>query len=265
MAYEICYYCMSHIGKVRKINQDNFVCIKKFMNYENEGTDNMIQGKVMSSQTHVFGVFDGMGGEEQGEMAAYIAAKRLSEFEFSKNSEQDLIRFCKCVNSEICQYTVDNLLTSMGTTAAILLFLNKKICLCNIGDSKIFYLSGAEFQQISHDHILVSTFGKKPPLTQNLGIPETELHISPYISIGNYHDGDIYLICSDGLSDFVPTEEIKKILRSSDEVLAAEKLLDTALNNGGRDNITFIILYIKKRKNKYMNFLAKKEVRNVKY
>ena len=67
----------------------------------------------------------------------------------------------------------------MGTTAAILVFGKREIGLCNIGDSKIFRFAQNRLEQISVDHYAVGVYGRKPPLSQNLGIPEKELLIDP--------------------------------------------------------------------------------------
>ena len=254
MSYVINYFYTSHIGKSRKTNQDNFFCDADYMNSENSGAEGIHEGHSISSEQPVFGVFDGMGGEECGEMAAYIAAKELSAFKFDKDVTQGCIDYCKSANEKICTYTKENNLVSMGTTAAILKFAKDKICLCNVGDSKIFQFSGETFQQISYDHIGISTFGKKPPLSQNLGIPERELIISPYIATGEYHSGDIYLICSDGLTDMLTVLDIQKILSEEKGLFAAEQLLNQALDNGGKDNITFVLIYVEKAKRKFFGF-----------
>ncbi len=246
MNYSIDYFCTSHIGNLRSINQDNFICISKYLEPENNETSDMISGSILSKEIPIFGVFDGMGGEECGEIAAYIAAKEIAKFSFDGEPEQNLLNYCKTANTEICAYTAEHSLTSMGTTAAILLFDKKKIYLCNIGDSKVFRLSQGELYQISYDHVCVSAYGTKPPLTQNLGIKETELIISPYIASGDYLDHDVYLICSDGLTDMVNAEEIKEILLTCEKEKAAKILLQKALDNGGKDNITIILLYVNK-------------------
>lgn len=251
--YSIDYYCASHVGYRRHTNQDNYICRGDYMPAENGGTDGILRGQITSSGMNVFGVFDGMGGEEQGEMAAYIAASTCSEFAFGKKPEQALIAFCKSANERICDYVNEHSLTSMGTTAAMLLFTKKRICLCNIGDSKIFRFSKNTLGQISFDHVAISAYGTKPPLTQNLGIPETELVISPYLSSFDYHDGDVYLICSDGLTDMVSVQAIEQTLRECDETSAAALLLEQALQKGGRDNITLQLLYIKKTNCKLFN------------
>lgn len=259
MTYQIEYYCMSHVGKCRKVNQDNFICAKNIMNYKNAGTEDVLHGYITPAPDTVFGIFDGMGGEEQGEMAAYIAAKNMLEYTQWTTDQQALFDYCKLANAEICRYTDEHSLTSMGTTAAILRFAEKNIWLCNIGDSKIFRLVYDGMQQISMDHVAVSAFGTKPPLSQNLGIPEDELLIEPYIASGTYQEGDVYLICSDGLTDMVSLDSIEKILRTSDREAVSEKLMRSALDNGGKDNVTFIILYIeRKQKDSLLNRLSKR-------
>ncbi len=257
MSYVIKYYYTSHIGKCRKANQDNLYCNGKYLNYDNRGTNGILESVLSPSSQAVFAVFDGMGGEECGEMAAYLAAKELSDFKFEKDVKRDFVDFCKKANEKICNYTDEHKLTSMGTTAAILRFAKDQICLCNVGDSKIFQFSEGRLQQISHDHIGISAFGKKPPLSQNLGIPESELIISPYVATGDYHNGDIYLICSDGLTDMLHVPNIEKILCEEKGLVAAEQLLKQAIDNGGKDNVTIILLEIQRKKNKLRNFFEK--------
>jgi len=248
MAYQVEYFCVSHKGKCRKINQDNFICNGEYLHYKNEGTSKILHGEIRIKDISVFGVFDGMGGEECGEMAAYLAAKRMYSYEFGKRDpESELLSYCRTANNDICHFTKEQNLTSMGTTAAILLFDRKKIYLCNIGDSKVFCLSKGRMQQISYDHVSRVSFGQKPSLIQNLGIPEDDLWISPYTASGNYQDGDVYLICSDGLTDMVGIAEIADILTMSDRGTGAKLLLQRALDNGGKDNISFITLYIEKK------------------
>lgn len=247
MRYEIEYYCTSHVGKIRKNNEDNFFCNGHYMEAENNGTSEVIHGVVDSSENAFFVVFDGMGGEECGEMAAHLAAKTLSDSSFENDMDAFLDAYCQKANQEICNYTKEHQLFSMGSTVALLSFQKKGITLCNIGDSKIFLLSGNELQQISYDHVTASGNGRKALLTQKLGMPEDELTLTPYIAGGEYHNKDIYLICSDGLTDMVPNERIREIIQKSPQDTVCNELLQQALENGGKDNITFIILFIKRK------------------
>lgn len=247
MQYSIHYSCISHIGNVRRINQDNFICDGHYIETSETNIFFPLCGIKSSKEISIFGVFDGMGGEECGEKASYLAAKNAAILSVDASPATTFAQFCQTVNAEICSYVEENSLSSMGTTAAMLAFSSSGITLCNIGDSKIFRFSSGFLEQISKDHVAVSAFGIKPPLSQNLGIPPSEWEIDPYLAQGNYNDGDLYLICSDGLTDMVDTEEIVSLLASSENTKeATQKLLETALNNGGRDNITIILCKVER-------------------
>ncbi len=256
MQYSILYSCISHIGNVRKINQDNFICNGQYMDDDN--LEFPITGCIKSKLPMLFGVFDGMGGEECGEIASLIATKSASTLPITKDGVSYLSELCKHANDEICKYAEDNCISAMGTTAALLFFYKDKITLCNIGDSKVFRLADDDFEQISKDHVTVSAFGKKPPLSQNLGIPPNLLVIEPYFSLGGCKNGDKYLICSDGLTDMLSTDEIKTVLKEYESKKATSVLVDKALENGGKDNITVILIELQKQKNKFANIFKKK-------
>lgn len=247
MAQIIHYYYTSNIGRCRKTNQDNFYCNGASMPADNNGTDGVLAGSVNPSQAPVFAIYDGMGGEEAGEMAAWLATEEMKQFSFKKGMEQGFFDFCYGANRRICAYTAANGISSMGTTAAMMRFTKSDSGLCNIGDSKIFLLSEGTLSQLSYDHIGIPIFGRKPPLTQNLGIPEDEIMIEPYVAVGNFNVGDIYLLCSDGLTDMVTVSRIEEILNTMQGRAAAEQLLKEALENGGKDNVTFILLYVAKK------------------
>lgn len=255
MHYKIHYSCLSHIGNVRSINQDNFICDGRYM----ENTETVIKfplfGTKTSGEPSAFGVFDGMGGEECGEIASYIASKTASTIEIGEDATADLSQFCHKANNDICDYATLHEVASMGTTAAMLVFTEKEVVLCNIGDSKIFRLCSRTLEQISMDHVAVAAFGVKPPLSQNLGIPPNELIIDPYLARGPYNDGDIYLICSDGLTDMVSVDEITEVLVSTPIEEAITKLLDKALANGGKDNTTIILCKIERQSGWFFNWI----------
>ena len=245
--YKIHYSCLSHIGNVRSVNQDNFICDRRYMENDETTFEFPICGIKLSWDVSVFGIFDGMGGEECGEIASYIAAKAASDIEIGKDATAALTEFCQKANFDICDYAALHEVSSMGTTAAMLAFTEKEIALCNIGDSKILRLCDGKLEQISMDHVAIAAFGVKPPLSQNLGIPPNELVIDPYLARVPYNDGDIYLICSDGLTDMVSVEEIADVLNSNSINDAITLLLDKALEGGGKDNITIILCKIKRQ------------------
>lgn len=263
MNYKIYYSCLSHIGKVRRINQDNFICDKCYIKNDNDTKVFSLCGAKNCKEALIFGVFDGMGGEQCGEIASYIAAKAAADIVIGQEPVEDLSKFCYKVNNDICDYATLHDVLAMGTTAAMLAFASQKVVLCNIGDSKIFRFCNGVLEQISMDHIAVSAFGMKPPLSQNLGIPPDEFVIEPYLSYGPYNDGDVYLICSDGLTDMVSTEEINEILILKPIEDAITLLLDKALENGGKDNITIILCKIERQYRCFFNwkrYTKRKEV-----
>lgn len=244
MNYNVSFSCISHIGKRRSINQDNFICDGKYIECEAKRMNYPITGSVSTKSPLIVGVFDGMGGEECGEIASLIAAKHASKLTIGKRAADDVFKYCMDANEEICKYAQENLIGSMGTTAAMLVFHEAEIVLCNIGDSKIFRFSKGAIEQISYDHVVRSAYSTKPPLSQNLGIPPDEMLIEPYLAHGKCKKDDIYLICSDGLTDMVKTDDIKSVVEKMKFEEIAQTLLDKALENGGRDNITIIVCKI---------------------
>ena len=255
MHYEIRYACRSHIGRVRSINQDNYICNGLYMNPEEGEVTFPLSGTVTTAATTLFGVFDGMGGEECGEVASLIASQEAAALGEVGDEAVALADYCQRANAKICTYADTHGVSSMGTTAAMMLCGKEQLMLCNIGDSKIFWCAEGQLEQISQDHVAVCAYGTKPPLSQNLGIPPEQLIIEPYLSRGRYHDGDKYLMCSDGLTDMVTLDEIKEIVANHPVEEAVNVLVDRALQNGGKDNVTVVLLEIVGRKQAWLNAL----------
>ena len=189
-----------------------------------------------------------MGGEECGEVASLLASETAASLTAGEDTVETLLSFCDEANTKICRYARENQIESMGTTGAMLLFTGEEITLCNIGDSRIFRYAGGKLTQISVDHTAPYLVGGKPPLSQNLGIPPEEMRIEPYVAKGLYQDKDLYLICSDGLTDMVSNEEISRVLAEKEIEPAVEELLYRALENGGKDNVTIILCAVRKKR-----------------
>ena len=241
MYYNVMFTCVSHIGNCRSINQDNFICVNQYMSSDVCGMNGSLCGLVSSKNAPLFGVFDGMGGEEKGEVAAFLAAETAAGIEISKYPFDALREYCKKANDVICRYAVEHAIQSMGTTAAIISFTETGIYFCNIGDSRIFRFEGQDLEQISQDHVMPSIYGIKTPLSQNLGIPAEEMILEPYLGEEKIKDGNVYLICSDGLTDMLTAEEIEETLRTAAFDTVSDQLLEKALERGGKDNITLIL------------------------
>lgn len=257
MNYRIRYSCLSHVGKCRKGNEDNFICNGTYMDGNEKPMRFPLSGSLSNGQRMLMGVFDGMGGEECGEIASLLAAKCASEISPGSNPLEDVSKFCRDANRRICDYSSEHGIFSMGTTAAVLAFYDDEIVLCNIGDSKIFRFADKKLEQISVDHYAIAAYGQKPPLSQSLGIPETEMRIEPHMARGKYNDGDIYLLCSDGLTDMVSMEDIGNILSKTEFDAVSTRLLNMALDNGGRDNITIMLCRVEREKRSLLNRILK--------
>lgn len=249
MKYIIEYSLCCNKGKLRRKNQDNFLCDGELLPVQNNGLEGVKSGKLTSKEHAVFGVFDGMGGEQYGEYAAFIAASALNDIIKDKatDSMEALVDYCLDMNYNICLFAAENGIRSTGSTGCLINFGEDQINLCNIGDSKIYHFDGSTMLQVSVDHCLESVAGKAP-LTQFLGVPEDEFIIQPYCTSAEYKKGDVFLICSDGLTDMVDLQTIQGVLSSGESTEhCCNILLQAALNAGGRDNITILVCRIKKK------------------
>ena len=258
MDYQLSYACTSHIGKRRKMNQDNFLCGGVYASQgQTEPLALPLTGTVGAAPRQLFGVFDGMGGEERGEAAAFLAAEAAACSPLAGDPVEVLETVCQNANQRICAFVAENGLGICGTTAALLLTDADRLTICNIGDSKIFRLTDRQLTQISEDHLSLAPAGVKPPLSQCLGIPPEELTLCPHYDSLPCCAGDKYLLCSDGLTDMVPPEAIRDTLAAHAPADAAGLLLHQALDNGGRDNITLLILQVESRKTGFWQRLRK--------
>lgn len=251
MAYQIEYAYTCHIGKIRNNNEDNFWCCGDSLEAQNQGMSHIRSGYMKQSEYPLLAVFDGMGGESCGEMAAFLAAEACGEhFKTAKDGirndpEEFLNEICESMNQAICDYGRTNKINSMGTTAALLAFAEDAVYSCNLGDSRIYKSDREKSYQISQDHVLGRSLFGKAPLTQYLGMEEENLQLEPSISRQEIKIGDRFLLCSDGITDMLSDGEIADILsRDIPVAKTVEILVDRALKKGGRDNITVVLCEI---------------------
>ena len=251
MAYQIEYAYTCHIGKIRNNNEDNFWCCGDSLEAQNQGMSHIRSGYMKQSEYPLLAVFDGMGGESCGEMAAFLAAEACGEhFKTAKDGirndpEEFLNEICESMNQAICDYGRTNKINSMGTTAALLAFAEDAVYSCNLGDSRIYKSDREKFYQISQDHVLGRSLFGKAPLTQYVGMEEENLQLEPSISRQEIKIGDRFLLCSDGITDMLSDGEIADILsRDIPVAKTVEILVDRALKKGGRDNITVVLCEI---------------------
>ncbi len=240
--------CICHMGYVRGNNEDNFYYCGQYESLEHYSMKEPYADKADTAERRVYGVFDGMGGEQAGEIASYAAVEAVSEYPINDLTKQGLKDFIRFLNEKVCKTAEEGKFRQIGTTATVLIFKDAKVHLVNVGDSPAFLFREGGMHLISEKHTdeaLLRQYqiqGRKPQLIQFLGIPEQEFLLEPYIGEVNVRDGDLFLLCSDGLTDLLSEYEIGGILAKKQPVRQMVKqLCSEALSKGGIDNITIIV------------------------
>jgi len=252
MVYTVSAVCRCETGKRRRDNQDNFYFDGTILPIENNGLGgSVLKSCIETDQKHGFAIFDGMGGMSDGQIAAEIAAKVYANTFCvhidNKQYENAFIESVLKMNGEIWSKS-EAQCCYMGTTATIIEFYRENYFLCNIGDSPAFLFRNDKLAKISTDHIFDSNCFRgngpfiKPSLTQYVGMNPDEMLIEPSFNTGRLCIDDVFLICSDGLTDMLNVEEIESFLQQdADLEKKLDLLMSSALNNGGKDNITIIL------------------------
>lgn len=249
MKYTIQAACGCHIGKIRKNNEDNFFFGGKCLEEINNGLKHPAWIEEDLKNGFCVAVFDGMGGENFGELASYAAARQLQLTERSLRDflipeKKYLEQLTRQLNDAVVREQQKMCTDKMGSTMVCLYLSGRYAYVCNVGDSRAYRLRDGEFLQLSCDHVekRPGRDQKKAALTQHLGFGSEEIEIEPYIAKGELKKGDTYLLCSDGLSDMLTNFEITDIMLSCEDAEdCVRKLIDSALQHGGRDNITAIV------------------------
>lgn len=261
-----------HMGNRRKNNEDNFYFNGEYVKDLNR-KDSIFLKKVNSDKLQIYAVCDGMGGEELGEVASYIAVETLEKYHKrfftccdESNIEKYIDDYIYEANDKICKKIIELRKNRMGTTLALVIVFGEKIYITNLGDSKIYIFANNELIQISKDHTQaqmliesgitdVKDFNHaKNVLTQHLGISKEDRILQPAKACFKLKRGDKFLISSDGLTDMVSDLEIENIVKDNcDEKDIVNKLVEKALLNGGKDNITVILISISKNNSKKHN------------
>jgi serine/threonine protein phosphatase PrpC len=208
------------------------------------------------SQSPLFAVADGMGGAQAGEVASATAIEVFQAGlpDGPGSAEERLAAMVSEANARVHGKSIsDRDLAGMGTTTTAAYVGETEVALAHVGDSRAYLLRGDGFERLTHDHSLVEEFvrqGKLTPaeadehpqrsiITRALG-PEPEVEVD-HLSVRG-RDGDVFLICSDGLTSMVPEARVAEIVRAAGSLPDAGRALIKAANEaGGRDNITVIL------------------------
>ena len=229
-------YGATNVGKVRKNNEDAFK---------------------ISDKENIYLLADGMGGHLGGEFASSMAVQDLEKLLIDVRNKTEIKEAIEEVNRKIYQKSLeDENLSGMGTTLSMVKILEDHLYFANIGDSLIHRLKDGSLTQLTIDDSYVNYLlevgaitsdqakdhPKKNVLLKALGTTED---IEVFVQEVQWQEDDLYLLCSDGLTNMLDEEEIQEILSSYEAKEAVDILIDRALGRGGKDNITVIILTIK--------------------
>ncbi|HEX6665468.1 MAG TPA: Stp1/IreP family PP2C-type Ser/Thr phosphatase [Solirubrobacterales bacterium] len=203
----------------------------------------------------LFVVADGMGGAQAGEVASKAAAESFERELPQAPPEQVLRETIEEANRTIHELArKDPSLTGMGTTttAAIVDLEAEEVAIGHVGDSRAYRLRGGKLERLTRDHSLVEEMRRKGQLTEaqaedhpQRSIITRALGPEPVVEVDLQtvptQAGDVFLICSDGLTTMLDDEQIARLLgRASSMETAVRALVDEANRAGGRDNITVI-------------------------
>ena len=202
----------------------------------------------------LFAVADGMGGHQAGEVASRLAATALRDDVEPEGGEERVEALIREANRRIWQHSTEDINASgMGTTVTVALVENDLIAVGHVGDSRAYRVRDGRIEQLTDDHSLAAELERSGKLsaeearshpqrsviTRALGT-EPDVEIDTFTVAGK--PGDVYLLCSDGLSSMVDDAGILAVLEAKrgDLEVAARELVKAANRSGGEDNITVV-------------------------
>lgn len=231
----------SDTGKRRASNEDSYLALQDHALYV---------------------VADGMGGYAGGDLASSTACEVMSrafatgKFEGRKVAARprrgdELVRAIEMANGAVfAKASADPELTGMGTTVVAARFSpnKKRMYYAHVGDSRLYRMRNEELRQMTRDHTIGEATGATGPLAARL---TRAVGIGPEVDVDLGSDepetGDVYLICSDGLTKMLRDTEIREVLASEKDLgKAAQRLVDAANEHGGRDNVTVVLVRVDK-------------------
>ncbi len=237
------------LGRVRENNED------KFEFYVPEDED------VLARKGSLYAVADGMGGHAAGQIASELALKTVigQYYDESASSSIDSSLRAAVQTANVMIYGAAQAIVErngMGTTMTALVIRGEEAFIAQVGDSRCYRLRGNKLEQLTEDHSWVNEQVRRGGMTReeaeqspfrniitrSLGNFPT---VEPDIFQENVQAGDVFLLCSDGLTGEVSDDEIRDVLRDSATSEAAWKLVELALEHGGKDNVTVLIVAVR--------------------
>ena len=241
----------THVGMKRNHNEDNLLLLP---------------------EERVFVVADGMGGHSSGEIASKIAVDEVGEFFRMTSQDQDitwpykmdkqknydenrLAVAVKLANQRIFEKaTAETKFKGMGTTIVTVYFAkDNEVVIGHVGDSRVYFFRDGTLRQITEDHSLLNDYLKAKKLTpeeienfphKNVIVRALGMKDNVVVDVNRVEPrpGDVFLLCSDGLSGMVTDEQIQTVLQNTKDLdKACAQLIDSANANGGNDNVTAVL------------------------
>ena len=236
---------VTHQGNIRENNEDNFFLDGLYKEDTSVGEAEFRCSR--EADKFDFAVSDGVGGASYGEVASHIAVTTLGRYH-ELGLGGAFVEYIDEANDLVCQEMSERRANRMGATVAMLHIEGDTAACCNVGDSRIYVYSQGVFSQLSLDHRSAQGPGMPTLLTQHLGVFPDEFILGPHIERDLPLDpGTMYLLCTDGLTDMVPDDQLQVAVdackgKTPEDI--ASILMELALTNGGRDNVTVMIVRI---------------------
>lgn len=210
---------------------------------------------------------DGMGGYRGGDVASRLAIEVMSEHcQRCGGEAREVASALELLRRAIGESNAriravaaaEPEVASMGATLVTAVFIPDRVVVGHVGDSRLYRLRGGELLQLTHDHTLLQEqldrgiitreaaqrSANRGLLTRALGIEAT---VQPDLAVYPATVGDVYLMCSDGVTDMITDEELKNFMAEALEDLSscADRVVDLANHRGGRDNISLILAHLR--------------------
>lgn len=234
-------FSISDVGKTREMNEDYVFTAENSV----------------GNLPNLFIVADGMGGHRAGEFASRYTVEtivRMIGQDRGTEPVQIIQNAIRAANEELLKKAEEDAgMAGMGTTVVVMTVIGTKACVANVGDSRM-YVIGEKITQITQDHSLVEEMVRMGEITKEAAKDHPDKHIiTRAIGVADEVTADLFevdlcdqdyiLMCSDGLTNMVEDEDIKKIVNSQRDVAErAERLVEAANSNGGKDNITVVVI-----------------------
>ena len=213
----------------------------------------------------LFAIADGMGGSEAGEIASFEAVRRLQKLTIEEQTDEEVLLSLQTkiekINEQIWKMANQQPdKKGMGTTLTAVYIKNaEKAFVAHVGDSRIYLLQDGNLKQVSSDHSYVAGLVRQKQLTPMEAENSDQKHMilravgaEPTVQVDTFEflltGVQKLLLCSDGLSNMVPKENIEEILKGTELEAMADNLMSKALAAGGEDNISFIIIALEDKR-----------------